>query len=50
MNGDKFFNVLGGIITIGLVTTLVLHENTASVIRAGGSAFQGILRTAITGR
>jgi hypothetical protein len=50
MNTDKFFNVIGGVLTIGLVTTLVIHQNTASIIRASGSAFQGVLKTAISGR
>lgn len=50
MNADKFFNAVGGILTIGLVTTLVIHPNTASVIRASGSAFQSVLKTAITGK
>lgn len=50
MNADRFFNVVGGILTIGLVTTLVIHPNTASIIRASGSAFQSVLKTAITGK
>lgn len=50
MNTDKFFNVIGGILTIALVTTLVIHENTATIIKASGSSFQSILKTAITGK
>jgi hypothetical protein len=50
VNADRFFNVIGGILTIGLVTTLVIHPHTANVIRAAGSAFQGVLRTAISGK
>lgn len=41
---------LSGIVAIGLVTALVLNgRQTAQVIKAGGSAGQGLLGTAIKG-
>jgi len=49
MNADKFFNVIGGILTIGLVTTIVIHPQSANIIKASGSAFQSVLKTAISG-
>lgn len=40
--------VLMGIITVGLVTTLILPgRQTATVIKAAGSAFSGSLKTAM---
>lgn len=43
---DKVFNVMGAIVTVALVTTLVAHKHTASVIKAFGSSFSGALRAA----
>lgn len=36
---DKLFNVLGGIVTIGLVFTVVSNANSAAVINAFGNSF-----------
>lgn len=36
---DKFFNILGGIVTIGLVFTVVSNANSAAVINSFGNAF-----------
>lgn len=45
--GDKFFNVIGSIVIIGLVTALVYPgRQTPAVIDALGGAFQGSLRVA----
>lgn len=49
MNTDKFFNVVAGILSIALVTTIVMHKESANVIKATGSSFQGVLKTAMTG-
>jgi len=46
-NGDKFFNVLGSIVTVALVTTIVSRPTSASVIRAMGDAFAGSIRAAL---
>ena len=45
--GDKMFNVLGSIVTVALVTTIVSRPNSATVIRAMGSAFSGSIRAAL---
>lgn len=46
MNFDRGFNLLAALIGVALVTTLVAHKNTAKVIGAAGSAFNGSLRAA----
>jgi hypothetical protein len=45
--GDRFFNVLGAIVTVALVTTVVSRPNSAKVISAMGSAFSGSIRAAL---
>lgn len=47
MNLDKFFNILGLIVTVGLVTVLVSSAQTAQIIGAMGNAFTGSLRAAM---
>jgi hypothetical protein len=44
--GDKFFNILGAIVTVALVAVLVSRPQTASVIRALGDAFAGSINAA----
>lgn len=43
---DKFFNLLGGIVTIGLVFTVVSNANSAAVINALGNAFSHSIASA----
>lgn len=46
--GDKLANILGGILTIALVTTVVLPgRQSAKVIDAFGDAFSGSIRAAL---
>lgn len=47
MNFDKLFNIVGAIVTVALVTTVVSHSQSASVINAIGSSFSGSLRAAM---
>lgn len=48
MNGDKFFNLLGTIVVLAIITTLVLPgRQTAAVISAGGNAFTGAIRAGL---
>ncbi len=47
MNGEKFFNILGAIVTVALVTTIVSRPNSATVIRSMGDAFSGSIRAAM---
>jgi hypothetical protein len=49
MSGDKFFNILGAIVTVAFVTTIVAHEGSAGVITAFGNAFSGGIRAAMGG-
>lgn len=46
MNLDKLFNVIGAIVTVALVTTIVVHPASASIITALGNAFSSSLRAA----
>lgn len=39
-------DILGGIILVGLVTTIVAHPNSAHIIQAFGNAFSGSLKVA----
>lgn len=45
--GDHFFNILGGVVTIGLVTAVVSHSESANIIKAFGDAFKGSLSAAL---
>lgn len=47
MNLDRFANILGAIITVALITTIVSHRNTATVVSAAGNAFSGSIRAAM---
>lgn len=43
--------LVGGIVTIGIITALVLPgRNTVGLTKAAGSATQGLLGTAISGK
>lgn len=45
--GDKVFNVLAAITTIGLVTAVVSRPASASIIKSMGDAFSGSIRAAL---
>jgi hypothetical protein len=45
--GDRIFNVLTAITTIGLVTAIVSRPESANVIKAFGDAFGGSIRAAL---
>lgn len=46
MKVSDFFDVLGGLLTIGLVATILGKPNTAQDIKAAGQTFTGALREA----
>lgn len=46
---DRLFNLFGAIVTVGMVTTIVVHPQSAAVIRGFGEFFSGSLRTAMGG-
>lgn len=47
MNGSRFFDIAASIVTVTLVTSLILPgRQTGPVLREGGNAVSGILRTA----
>lgn len=47
MNVDKVLSIGTLIVGVALVTTIVSHPKSASVIRAVGSAFTGSIRAAM---
>lgn len=47
MKADNIFDILGGVVLIGMVTTIVTSRNTASQITAAGNAFAGIMQAAL---
>lgn len=44
--GDKFFNIMGAIVTVALVSAIVSKPASAGVIRAFGDAFSGSIKAA----
>jgi hypothetical protein len=44
---DRLFNLLGSIVTVALVTTVVVHPDSAKVVQSFGDFFAGSLRTAM---
>lgn len=49
MAGSKLLDVLGSIVTVALVTTVVIHPQSAAVINSMGTAFSGSIRAALGG-
>lgn len=47
MNAELLFKVLLGIVAVALVSTIVMRPNSATTIKAAGSAFAGSLRAAM---
>lgn len=45
--GDRFFNVLTAITTIGLVTAIVSRPASANIVKAMGDAFAGSIKAAL---
>lgn len=43
---DRFFNLLGSIVTVALVAVVVSSPRTAGVVRAFGTAFSGAINAA----
>lgn len=44
---DRIFDVAAGIVTVAMITTLVMHKNTADDIKALGNAFSGSISAAL---
>lgn len=47
MNADKLLSIGSAIVTVALVTTIVSHPQSASVIRSVGDTFSSALRAAM---
>lgn len=47
MTGDRILNILAGIVTVALVTTIVARPNSVKVIREVGNAFTGSISAAL---
>jgi hypothetical protein len=43
---NRLFDILGAIVGVAMVTTLVSHAQTASVLTAGGNAFANSIKAA----
>jgi hypothetical protein len=43
---ERFFNILGAIVTVALVAVIVSSPRTAAIIRAFGNAFAGAINAA----
>lgn len=46
MNADRVFDIFGAIVTVALVTTIVSHPATSSVISSVGNAFTNSIKAA----
>jgi hypothetical protein len=46
MNGATIAEVMGSIVFVALITTIVAHPNTASVVTSFGNAFTNSLKAA----
>lgn len=44
---ERIADIVAGITTVALVTTLVSHRNTERIVRAVGSAYAGALSAAM---
>jgi hypothetical protein len=49
MHANTFFDIIGGILTIGLAAVILTKPNTASDINAAGGQFTGALKQAQAG-
>lgn len=47
MKVDDFFDVLGGIVLVALVTTVVTSRNTAGQITAAANGFSNVIASAL---
>ena len=47
MTTNTIINVMGAIVTVALVTTIVMHPDSANVIKAFGDAFSGSIKAAM---
>lgn len=46
MNAKGLIDVFSGLVTVALVTTIVAHQQSASVITSLGNAFSGSIKAA----
>lgn len=46
MSFDGIFNILAAVVGVAMVTTIVAHPQSTALVKAGGQAFSGILKTA----
>lgn len=46
MNLDGFFGIASALVTVALVTTIVSHKDSASIVKNVGDAFIGALKAA----
>lgn len=46
MKVNSFFELLGSVVVLAMLTDVVTSKNTASIVTSGGNAFSNILRSA----
>lgn len=44
MKANSFLDVLGGVVTVAMITAIVSSKNTAGIVTASGNAFRNVLR------
>lgn len=47
MKFNTFFDVLGGVVILAIVTDIVTSKHSASIVTAGGNAFSHIISSAL---
>lgn len=47
MNADKALSIGASIVTLAMVTVIVAHPTSATIIKATGNAFSGAIRAAM---
>jgi hypothetical protein len=43
---ENIFNLLAAVVGVAMVTTIVAHPQSTALVKASGTAFSGILKTA----
>ena len=47
MKANSIFDVLGGVVLIGMITAVVSSRNTQGIISSSGSAFSSIIAASL---
>lgn len=44
MKANSLIDVLGGLVTVAMITAVVSSKNTAGIVTASGNAFRNVIR------